>query len=208
VIIDADVSYVGELVFETSTSDGLASVVLDTKTTGDWQFWLNPAHWFDSEEMRRWQIDLAGDIPLNLDLNLGSGSALLDLEDLTLSALTVDGASGHVDLALPGGDYDMFYDSGSGSVTVILPDDGRHRFLVESGSGSVSFLLPKTMEAMVIVQDKGSGGMSIDRARFRLIEGEENDEGVWVTAGYEDAHDRIELVLDSGSGSVSIENEK
>jgi hypothetical protein len=36
-LIEADVSYVGDLVFETSTTGGLASVVLDTKSDSDWQ---------------------------------------------------------------------------------------------------------------------------------------------------------------------------
>jgi len=206
-LIEADVSYAGDLVFETSTANGQATVVLDTKATSDWQYWFNPTHWFDSEEMRRWQIDLAEDIPLNLDLELGSGSARLEFEGLTLSALTVEGGSGHVDMTLPGGDYDMFYDSGSGSVTIILPNNGRHQFLVESGSGSVGFVLPETMEAVIIVEDKGSGGLRIDKALFTLIEGDDDGEGVWVTSGYEDARNRLELILDTGSGSVSITSE-
>jgi energy-coupling factor transporter transmembrane protein EcfT len=206
-LIEADVSYVGELIFETSTSDGLATVVLDTRESSDWLYWINPAHWFDSEEGRRWRIGLASDIPTNLDLDLGSGSAGLNLEDLTLSALTVDGSSGHVDLALPGGDYDMFYDSGSGSVNIGLPHSGLHRFLVESSSGSVSFLLPAGMEAMVVVEDKGSGSVNLDRSLFNQIKANDDGEGIWVTPGYEDSRNRIELVLDTGSGSVSIDSE-
>lgn len=206
-LIEADVSYVGELIFETSTEDGLATVVLDTRESSDWLYWINPINWFDSEEGRRWRIGLASDIPTNLDLDLGSGSAGLNLEDLTLSALTVDGASGHVDLALPGGDYDMLYDSGSGSVNFGLPDSGQHRFFVESGSGSVSFLLPASMEAMVVVDDKGSGSLNIDRSLFNQIKANDDGEGIWVTPGYEDSRNRIELVLDTGSGSVSIDSE-
>ena len=206
-LIEADISYVGDLVFESDTIDGLATVVLAERSSTDWRYWINPAHWFQTEDDRRWQIALGGTVPIDLDLDLGSGSADLDLEELTLTALNVDGASGSVDMALPGGDYDMAYDVGSGSVTITLPDAGRHEFLLDGGSGSLVVLLPSSMEAMVIVVDKGSGGLRIDKARFSQIEVGDDGEGVWVTAGYEDARDRVELVLDTGSGSVSINSE-
>lgn len=206
-LIEADISYVGDLIFETSTSNGLATVELDTRDSNNWLYWINPAHWFDSEEGRRWRIGLAKDVPMNLNLDLGSGAAGLNLEDLTLSALTIDGASGHVDLALPSGDYDMVYDSGSGSVIINLPDSGHHRYVIESGSGSLSFELPATMEAMVVVEDKGSGSLNIDKSLFSRIKDDDDGEGIWVTPGYDDSRNRIELVLDTGSGSVSIHSE-
>jgi hypothetical protein len=207
-LIEADISYVGDLVFESGTTAGLATVLLAENSSTDWRYWINPAHWFQTEGDRRWQIALGGTIPIDLDLDLGSGSADLDLEELTLTALNVDGASGNVDMVLPGGDYDMAYDVGSGSVTITLPDAGRHEFLLDGGSGSLVVLLPSSMEAMVIVADKGSGGLRIDMSRFSQIQVGEDGEGVWVTAGYENAGDRITLILDTGSGSVSVDVEQ
>ncbi|MGB3717788.1 MAG: hypothetical protein WA996_25485 [Candidatus Promineifilaceae bacterium] len=197
----------GDLVFESGTTDGLATVMLAESSSTDWRFWINPVHWFESEADRPWQIALGVSVPIDLDLDLGSGSADLDLEELTLSALNVDGASGSVDMVLPGGDYDMAYKVGSGSVTITLLGDGRHQFLLDGGSGSIVVLLPSTMEAMVIVEDKGSGGLRLDESLFSQIEVGEDGEGVWVTAGYEDASDRVTLVLDTGSGSVSVDME-
>lgn len=206
-LIEADISYVGDLVFESGTTDGLATVMLAESSSTDWRFWINPVHWFESEADRPWQIALGVSVPIDLDLDLGSGSADLDLEELTLSALNVDGASGSVDMVLPGGDYDMAYKVGSGSVTITLLGDGRHQFLLDGGSGSIVVLLPSTMEAMVIVEDKGSGGLRLDESLFSQIEVGEDGEGVWVTAGYEDASDRVTLVLDTGSGSVSVDRQ-
>jgi hypothetical protein len=206
-LIEAEISYVGDLVFESDTTDGLASVTLGESSSTDWRYWINPARWFQTDDDRRWQIALGGTVPIDLDLDLSSGSADLDLEELTLSALNVDGASGSVDMVLPGGDYDMAYDVGSGSVTITLPDAGRHEFLLDGGSGSLAVLLPSTMEAMVIVADKGSGGLRIDMSRFSQIEAGDDGEGVWITAGYEDASDRITLILDTGSGNVSVDKE-
>jgi hypothetical protein len=206
-LIEADVSYVGKLIFDVHTSDGLAIVELDTMESSDWTEWINPVRWVESAVGSSWKIGLASDVPTTLDLELGSGSAGLNLEDLTLSSLTIDGSSGHVDLALPGGDYDMFYDSGSGPVDIKLPSSGDHSFKFETGSGSVSFVLPDGVEAMVVIDNRGSGAVKLDDSLFQRIRNYGDGAGIWVTAGFEEATDRVELLLDTGSGSVSITSE-
>jgi hypothetical protein len=205
-LIEADVTYLGELVFDTNTAGGLATVSLDTRSaSGDWLYWLNPSNWSNSDHEGQWQIALAPNVSTKLDLDLGSGSAGLVLESLMLSALNVDGGSGSAEMVLPGGNYDMEYDVGSGSVVFTLPESGLHTFLVEGGSGSLTMLVPSSIEVMIVVKDKGSGGIRFAESLFSQMERGDDGEGVWVTAGYEDSSDRVELILDTGTGSVTVE---
>jgi hypothetical protein len=88
-----------------------------------------------------------------------------------------------------------------------LPHNGLHTFRVEGGSGSFLVLVPSSIEVMIVVEDKGSGGLNFDESLFSQIERGGGGEGVWVTPGYEGSNDRVELILDTGSGSVSVREE-
>jgi len=48
-----------------------------------------------------WEIGLSPDVPMDLYVDVGSGSAVLDLMDLDLSTLDLDGGSGSTTLSLP-----------------------------------------------------------------------------------------------------------
>mgnify|MGYP006902092528 CR=1 FL=1 len=61
------------------------------------------------------------------------------------------------------------------------------------------------MDARVEVVDDGSGSLNLSE-RFELIEGSVGEEGVWETADYGRNDNRVELVLDMSSGSITIDN--
>ena len=206
-LIEADVSYTGELVFDVETISDTAVVELKVSSAADWVYWMNPLNWFNETDDNRWDIGLSPDIPTNLDLDMGSGSANLQLKDVPLTALKVDGSSGRVDMELPDGDYDLAYDVGSGSVSITLPRKGLHIFQVEGGSGKLEILVPSSMEVMVVVEDEGSGRLTIDESLFKKTEIGEDGQDVWATDSYSDTVNRLKLVLDIGSGSVAVEGE-
>ncbi len=206
-LIEADVTYTGDLIFDVTASDDLAAVELRVSSTTDWVYWMNPLNWFNEAEDRRWEIGLSSTIPTNLDVELGSGPSVLALDDLTLTALNVDGSSGQADLVLPDGDYDLAYDVGSGSVSITLPQKGQGVFQVEGGSGKLDILVPASASVMVVVEDKGSGRLTIDESLFNQTEIREDGQGVWVTDNYSDTANRLKLVLDTSSGSVAVQGE-
>ena len=116
-LIEGTILHRGQVVFDTERSGDEVAVRLSTERAGDDPFfWINPANWFDMGTEDRWQIGLNPQVPMVLQLEMSSGSAELDLSALSLSALSVDGSSGSVDLQLPGGDYTGTYDVSSGSV--------------------------------------------------------------------------------------------
>lgn len=197
-LIEGTVAYAGNLIFNHQVNNGRATVTLRTRD-GNLGF-LNPAAW---GEDRRWQIGLNPTVETDLTFNMGAGSARLDLSQLTLSHLDIDGGAGSVELMLPGGDYDVVYDVGAGSSQITLPADGRHTIEIDGGAGSINLSLPSTMEARVEI-DSGLGSFSVDSRRLPQMRGDSEREGIWETPGYDDAPNRVHLLIDIGLGSVRV----
>jgi hypothetical protein len=176
-LIEADVTLRNELVFETGVRGSQADVRLDSRFAGMW-FWP-----FDLEGNERWDVRLSPRVPLELLLDTGSGGCDFDLTDLQIDVLDLN--------------------SGSGAVELTLPSASTFRAHVDSGSGSVSIVVPEGVGARVEL-DSGSGSFRPD-GRFRLIEGERDDDGVWETQNFDNAEHTITLEIDQGSGSIRIE---
>jgi hypothetical protein len=175
-LIEGDIAYRGELIFDVHTHNDQADVLLDSHFSGPW-VWS-----FGGREDYRWDVQLSPRASLDLSLDTGSGSCDLDLSDLQVS--------------------DLFLDVGSGSVDLALPDDSSFEARIEGGSGSIVITLPQGVGARVVVESD-SGSFHAD-GRFRLVEGERHDDGVWETDDFDTAEHTVVLILDQGSGSVDV----
>ncbi len=198
-LVEGQVVYTGELFFDTRPEDSRAEVSLDTREAGWW--FLNPANWSGPADTNRWVMGLNPTIPLNLALDLGSGAVELNLADLTLEALQVDGGSGYWELQLPAGDYESAIAVGSGALELTLPADGPYTLRLEGGSGSSTLLVPAGLELQLEVRE-GSGAFRADE-RFTRVSSAE-DESIWETAGYANAANRADVFIEVGSGSISV----
>lgn len=203
-LVAGSVTYRGELLFDTAVSEGHASIELDASGGNTLFFWADPASWFDSESSEDWEIGLHPQVPMTLHLDLSSGSANADLRSLNLAGLDVEGSSGRATVALPGGDFDTVYDVGSGSVSLELPEEGRQRITIDGGSGSLRVIVPDSIDVQIVISDAGSGRLSINNDRLVQINEGEDGTGTWETDGYAGATDQIDLVIDVGSGSVTV----
>lgn len=199
-LIEGQVSYLGELEFETQVIGSRATVSLRDRSVG--LFWLNPANW-GSLNLEPWEIGLNPSVPLDLRLRIGAGSTNFDLNGLTLSGLSVNGGAGSLVLLLPDGDYNTRVDVGAGSTRITLPENGRQRVEIDGGAGSLTLLLPPGREARIEV-DSGAGSLNLDRNRFTQVQGRSEREGVWETAGYQRADDPLDIKIDIGAGSVTV----
>ncbi len=202
-LIEGQVSYLGDLIFETELSDDTAVVTLGSQTSGGWFF--NPSNWGRFTTGDQWQIGLNPDVDTDLTLDVSAGSVSLDLSELTLNRLEIDGGAGSAEVWLPGGDYDIKYDVSAGSTKITLPGYGRQSIELDGGAGSLTFYLPPGMEARLEV-DGGAGSFRLNENRFHQVSGDEKDEGVWETAAYGDATNQIDLFIDVSAGSVKIED--
>lgn len=195
--ISADIAHAGTLIDNFSVSGGEATYELGMRSTG-WSF--------PTSNGNRWDIHLTDDIPLDLTLDLGSGSSDNNLSSMELTHLEIDAGSGFSSTNLPDGSYEIKADMGSGASRFILPATGEIEMLVDGGSGSVRLVLPSSMDARIVV-DGGSGAFS-PNGRFELVSGERWGDGIWETEGYDpDDSNRIDLTIDIGSGQVTIGNE-
>jgi hypothetical protein len=177
-LIEADVTYRGDLIFDVDVRGERADVELDSHFSGPW---FGPYD-FGGQAEKRWDVRLSPDVLLDLTLDAGSGSCDFDLSDLQVS--------------------DLFLDSGSGSVDLALPTASTFEARIDSGSGSITIILPESVGARVVL-DSGSGSFHPDE-RFRLVEGRRNDDGTWETGNFDTAEHSVVLFLDQGSGSISI----
>ena len=177
----------------------------------------------------RWEIGLSPEVPLDLYVDVGSGSAALYLMDLELTSFEIDGGSGSSTLALPASpsEYSAIIDGGSGSFNIEIADSAKIDFAIDVGSGSFNILIGDTanIEAQidggsgsltidvannvgvrVVIRDSGSGSVHIPGS-YTLVDdlGEDDrDIGIWESAGYDDAAHRVEITFDPSSGSFTL----
>lgn len=176
-----------------------------------------------------WEIGLSPEVPLDLSIDIGSGSASLDLFDLMLDELKVDGGSGSTDLAIPAGDslypvdvnggsgsfdieieddaeIEAVFDVGSGSFDVIVGSGVEMKLEIDGGSGSIFIDVPQDVGVRLVVDDRGSGGVRIPND-FDLVDDQDDDDrdtGIWESPNYDDASASIEIRFDPGSGTLTL----
>lgn len=202
-LIAGTVSYTGELVFDTRESGSRADVFLDTRTGDDWTTWLNPSNWNGFEQDDRWQIGLSPDYDIELRLNSSSGSLNADLSELSLSYFELDSASGSIQVSLPEGAYDIDIKAASGSMELVFAEGNTSDVKIDAASGSITLLVPDGVAAQVDIK-QASGSFRPD-GRFQLVDGERDGDGIWQTANYENADNRIDFKIDAASGSIRID---
>jgi len=176
-LIEGDLTYQGELIFDVQSQGSRADIRLDTRLVDNWV--IIP---FQNNPRASWNISLTPEIPLDLTLDSGSGSCDFDISGLILEDFFLDSGSGSINLVLPEGQsYPVKIDSGSGSLRITIPEDTGIRVRLDSGSGSFN---------------PGN--------RFDLVSGDRNGDGVWETKNYSSASYTIEMAIDQGSGSITF----
>lgn len=174
-LIEADVSYRGRLIFDVSVRRNRAVVRLDSRSSGPW---FEPAGLDD----RLWDIGLSPEVSLDLVLDAGSGPGRFDLTGLRVT--------------------DLVLDAGSGPIELVLPSRETFEGRIDAGSGPIEIVLPAGIGGRVEL-DSGSGPFSPDE-RFTLIGGSRRGDGVWETANFDVAENRVVLSVDQGSGPITI----
>jgi hypothetical protein len=125
----------------------------------------------------RWNVSLNNDVPLVLDFNTGASRLDLDLRDLRVTSLDLD--------------------AGASSLNVVLPANaGQTRVKVDMGAASLDMRVPDGVAATIQI-DQGASGVNID-PRFPRVG------GVYQSADYAAATNRVEIDIDAGAGSITI----
>ena len=75
-LIEGDLIYQGELIFDVDSRDDVADVNLDTRLVNNWGF--SP---FQGGQRAEWEFGFTPEIPLDLHLDSSSGRCDFDLSD-------------------------------------------------------------------------------------------------------------------------------
>lgn len=127
-------------------------------------------------DQRSWDLGLAPEVPLELEVGLGVGLAEIDLTGLTLSDLKVS--------------------VGVGRTTVTLPDEGRFHAKIEGAIGETVVVIPAGMAARIHV----SAGL----AARDLPTAYQRQGDVYTSPGYATAENRVDLEVSQAIGKVTI----
>ncbi len=132
------------------------------------------------EMVNRWEVKLAGDLPLDLAIRCGAGESNLDLRELTLRSVEMNIGVGEVKADLrnnPKHDYDVEIRGGVGQATVIVPTE-------------------------VGVVAEAAGGIGEINVR-----GMKRDGNRWVNEAYGKSKVTIRLNVKGGVGEIDIRAE-
>lgn len=219
-LFEADVTHDERVDFHVSGSDQRSiRLKLDEIGAPSFGFWL-------ADQRITADVAVAGSLPVDLSVNIGGGSAELNLTDLELTRLEASSGSGGIDAFLPTGDYPVRMSAGSGSLDIVTAEEsvldlsadvgsGRITLTVgeantgtvklESGSGSITVYVPEGTPVQVKAST-GSGSVNVPRDFTRTAGGDEivGEDGTWQTDNFHGSGTGLVLEVEVGSGSVRV----
>lgn len=224
-LIEAELDTVTDVSF---AARGNQAKIIHLEPKDDFSFFDIDWDYLDVRDAR-WEIGLSPEVPLDLYVDVGSGSVALYLMDLELTSFEIDGGSGSSTLALPASpsEYSAVINGGSGSFDIEIADSAKINFAIDVGSGSFNILIgdtanieaqidggsgsltinvPNNIGVRIVIRDSGSGSVHIP-GNYTVVDdlGEDDrDIGIWESAGYDDAAHRVEITFDPGSGSFTL----
>lgn len=202
-LIIADISYLGEIIFETS-GEMEKTVRLDQSI--DIPFWTFRWDALIGQNLAPWEIGLTPEIPMELKVDVSTGRADLDLSQLQLKSLIVDGGTGNLEINLPeeSDRYDFSLDVSTGNVTIIVPEKASMDMTVDGGTGNLVIDVPPGAGLQVEVRDGGVGNLRLPAGFDKVREGNDDDEGVWENDDYATTSSPLRIILDISTGNVQI----
>ncbi len=168
----------------------------------------------------RWDLQLANDIPLDLEMNLGLGDSQIDLSEVTLTDLNIDSGAGKVNVLVGRQDMDsvvvraglgdtalkldggrvgnLDFDAGAGSVSIDLSGDWEADMDadIHGGLGSITLVIPATVGVRL---DVNTGLGDVDVSGLRV------DGDTYTNDAYGSSDITLDIRIDQGAGSVRVE---
>ncbi|MEO8606388.1 MAG: hypothetical protein ABI690_00780 [Chloroflexota bacterium] len=206
-LIEADVRHIGEMEFSVSGESDKV-VRLGQKNNGviagPIKDFLNT---LSNHDELRWEIGLAANIPLDLEIHGGVGQSKLDLSGLQIRHLKLGSGVGEVHLDLPAmpEPYSVEIDGGVGETSVTIAEGAAVRLRASGGVGSVKLRLPESSAARIEVQG-GLGGAKMAPRFTRVKAGSDfiSPSGTWETPGYALAAHQIVVHFSGGVGELKV----
>jgi hypothetical protein len=204
-LIDAEITYVGEINFDVQ-GDKQKTISISHRAPqfdfGDW-FLIT-----DTDKKRAWwDISLSPEIPLTLNIDGSIGQSILDLSELQIEDLEVDGDVGDFQITLPATEktYDVDINGGVGAFEVILERGAAVNLTIDGDVGE--FIIDVPADAAVRVDaDIDVGNINVP-SNFVRLSGDDHvvgESGIWETPGFDDAKVKIVIVFKGGVGDLTV----
>ena len=199
-LFEAELSYIGEYAYDVS---GGAERVISLRQKGG--FPRDMAAMIGNAQDLRWDIALAQDLPLKLELKGGVGETEIDLSRLLVDEVKLETGVGHVLLSLPllKRGFSAEIKGGVGKTEAVIAAGGSGTLKVAGGVGEFSVsLAPGT--ALRVSGKTGLGRIKLPDG-FERLEGSGNKgSGVWQTADFAEAESQIAIEYKGGVGSFNL----
>ena len=224
-LIEADLTYVGEILLEASGEQEKVVHLSQQAAPADWV--RSALGWIGSGQRLRWDVALTPNIPLNLDLHGGAGRSHFDLSALQVTGLNVSTGAGELTVLLPAGQYSARYSGGVGQSNLTVPGGAEIDLNIASGAGEINLDIASgaavkaringgvgqtninvAPDAAVRLEARTGIGSIKAASRFARVSGGSGDffdkGGVWQTANYETAEQKIVIRFDGGVGELNV----
>lgn len=134
--------------------------------------------WFNGAQSPGWDINLNRRVPIDLEVDIGTGNATLDLKTLQIGTLKVD--------------------MGTGNARLILPSNANNTNVdINGGTGNLELIVPGEVEARIEV-NSGLGNSTFDSRFFK------RGEDIYETGEYASATNKVTIKVNHGIGNLNI----
>ena len=227
-LIEADVTYIGEVNFEVKTDGEHKVVTLRQKIQQDvLKPFKDALGSFARRDELRWDTRLTPNIPLDLQINSGVTANDFDLSNLQLTGLRYNGGTGKTDLKLPtmGDQYAVTLNSGTGELNVAIADGAAIDLNANNGTGKTTIALGSGASvnahitggigqctvivpadaAVRVKATTGLGSIKVPENFIRVkVEEFVATVGTWETPNYNTAENKINIRYEGGIGGFNI----
>lgn len=152
----------------------------------------------DDDVENRWEISLADDVPLELQVQLGAGDSNMELASLNLQSLHMGTGAGDVELNLGGTLSDLDVEMGAGQVELNLSEEWQQDLdaVIRGGVGRLSLLLPSSSGVRVEVE-QGIGNVNTSNLQ--------QDGNTYVNDAYGEAETTLNIRVEGGVGEIVLD---
>lgn len=203
-LIDAEINHFGIIRFST-TGEQKKTVYLSQQNEGlwwnfGWELLSRPA------SIQPWEIGLSPRIPLDLVVDAATARTEVDLSELQLHSLDLDGGTGNMEIDLPedGDRFDINLDMSTGNVTLRVPKTSSFDLEVDGSTGNLIVDIADGVGVEVEVKDGGVGSLRLGSGFTKVREGDDDDEGVWQNAAYATTSTPVRITLDISTGNIEL----
>jgi hypothetical protein len=202
-LMAADLRYLGSLSF--GVSGDVQRHAFLRQSTPITVGWVNPVNWTTRPN---WEVGLSQRVPLDLRVQGGVGDADLNLSQLPLQSLRVDGNIGPINITLPPSNapYPVNIRGGAGPIALNIPQGANANVSVRGGVGGLVVNIDSGAAAQLNIA--GGVGKTVMTPGFNRMEATAPvlpNTGTWETSNFHSSNRRTVINLADGMvGNVSV----